>query len=179
MITVSPSIIQGIQGGLGAILGPLWPAYVVLRLFFILIDIFLVAILAIALIKMWKFRPNFDVEPRAQAKVATLRTSVFRERWGKILKKISASTPYSLPLAVIEADALVDDALRHLGLLGEHMADRLSRLSPDDVKTLDRVWRAHRIRNDVVHTPGFYLSPGDGKQALADYEAFLKELEII
>lgn len=37
----------------------------------------------------------------------------------------------------------------------------------------------HRMRNDLVHTPGFVLSLEDAKMALEGYEAFLKELEVI
>jgi hypothetical protein len=62
---------------------------------------------------------------------------------------------------------------------GEHLADRLSNLDQDDIKSMNRVWRAHRLRNDLVHTPGFAVSPSDAQQAMDDYEAFLKEMEVI
>ncbi|MDP3975076.1 MAG: hypothetical protein Q8P88_02220, partial [Candidatus Jorgensenbacteria bacterium] len=82
----------------------------------------------------------------------------------------------SYVLAIIEADKLVDDALKTSGLQGEHMADRLEKLRVEDYPTLDRLWRAHRVRNELVHTPDFGINEGDAKDVLRVYEKFLKEL---
>jgi len=66
-----------------------------------------------------------------------------------------------------------------MGLAGEHMADRLGQIKEAEVRTLDRLWRAHRVRNDLVHSPGFSLSLFDAKRVIDDYEAFLKEVKVL
>ena len=66
-----------------------------------------------------------------------------------------------------------------MNLPGEHMADRLERLASRYLKSINKLWQAHRIRNDLVHTPGFVLNPVDAKGVLENYQDFLKEIGII
>lgn len=150
-----------------------------LRVVIIVLDTLLLAGFSYAAVKGWSYRPHIEIPERVQSKTRTLRRAIFEERWRGILKKVSAASPDSMRLAVIEADSLVNDVLGQLGFEGKHMADRLMNLNPDDYKTLNALWRAHRVRNELVHTPGFFLSPEDASKILSDYEAFLKEVEAI
>ena len=84
-----------------------------------------------------------------------------------------------MKLAIIDADGLVDDVLKQMGLPGEHFADRLARLTPEELKTFDKVWTAHRVRNDLVHTPGFALGLDEARRVMKSYEAFLIEIKAI
>lgn len=149
-----------------------------LRTFFIVIDVLLVAGFLYALVKGWDYRPPIEIREKPE-KPQTLRQAIFEERWQAIQKKASLASSDSLRMAVIEADSLVNDVLGQLGLGGKHMADRLMNLNPDEYSTLNAIWRAHRIRNDLVHTPGFFLSPEDAQKLLSDYESFLKEIGAI
>jgi hypothetical protein len=147
---------------------------------FVILDAALIFGFVYSLIKGWTYRPPIEIpEPERTKKIRTLAKAIFEERWQAILKKASPASPDSLRLAVIEADSLVNDVLGELGFGGKHLADRLANLNPDEYKTLNALWRAHRIRNDLVHTPGFFLSPEDAQKLLSDYEAFLKEIEVI
>lgn len=148
----------------------------VIRVIFILVDLLLFAGFTYALVEGWRFRPSFDFSKKQVKKTLSLRDAVTRERWQSIIDKFSIGSPDSARLAVIEADALVDGVLKRIGLAGEHLADRLSNLETEELKTVERVWRAHRLRNELVHAPGFSLSPGGAKTALDDYEAFLREI---
>ncbi len=127
----------------------------------------------------WPYRAKFRLESTGAKKVLTLRDAMLKERWELIIRKFSLGTPESMRLAVIEADALVDLVLKGMEIQGEHLADRLSNLEAEDMESMSRIWRAHRMRNDLVHTPGFTLAAQDAKMALDDYEAFLKELEVL
>lgn len=154
-------------------------AFETVRNIFIGVNILLFAGLLYALIKQSEFRTKFDLEPRPTKKPLTLGRALFRERWEKIVKKIDIGSPEALRLAIIEADALVDEALKQLGLPGEHMADRMARLVKEETAGLDELWRAHRLRNDLVHTAGFPISASDAQAALEDYKAFLKGIEAL
>jgi hypothetical protein len=149
-----------------------------LMILFIVIDALLIAGFVYALVKGWDYRPPIEIQEKPK-KPRTLRRAVFEERWRRVLKRASLASPDSLRMAVVEADSLVNDVLGQLGFEGKHMADRLVNLNPDEYATLNALWRAHRVRNDLVHTPGFFLSPEDAGKLLSDYEAFLKEVEAI
>jgi len=125
-----------------------------------------------------KYRPNFFTKlPKSKKQV--YKDPQLVKRWHKILLEAEKNPPHSFVLAIIEADKFVDEVLQKIGLGGEHMADRLERLSTYDLKTLDQVWRVHRIRNELVHSPDFQISPVDAKEVLNIYEKFLEELGVL
>ncbi len=132
-----------------------------------------------ALYKGWSYHPHYELEKRKAKKILTLRDAVTKEHWETIVRTFSLGTPEAARTAVIEADTLVDTVLKSMEIPGQHLADRLSNLEPEEVASLDRVWRAHRTRNDLVHTPGFALTEKEAQKTLEDYEAFLKDLGVL
>ena len=149
-----------------------------LRWILLVLDVILLVFFVYVFVRALEHRSHFVFNPEPK-KRSPLKDPKLRERWQAIIKKAGNSPPQSLTLAVIEADGFVDDVLKKMNLPGEHMADRMERLSRRELKTAERLWRAHRIRNDLVHTPGFVLSPADAKNVLGDYEAFLKEIGLL
>ncbi len=151
-----------------------------IKILFIGFDVLCLGATIYAIIAVRPFLPKFNTRKRPVEETPALRDNVVRERWQTIARKFSSGTPDAAREAVVEADALVDAVLKNnLELPGEHLADRLASLESEDVATLNRVWRAHRMRNDLVHTPGFTLSVEEAQNALDDYEAFLKEMGIL
>jgi len=128
--------------------------------------------------KGWQLRPQIAIGRKVK-KTFTLRDAIFKERWNKIIHQFSPNSTESSKLSIIEADKLVDDALKQIGLKGEHMADRLDQLSEDDIFSLPGIWRAHRLRNSIVHTPGFEVRPQTAEKAIEAYKAFLNEIGVL
>lgn len=150
--------------------------YNILRAIFIAVDIVIFCILVYSVFQGLKFRPKIRVsELESEEKVFTLEDAVLRERWEAIVKKTEDNSLESLKLAIISADNFIDDILRRMGFQGKHVADRLEQVSRDDFVSLERLWRAHRTRNQLVHEPDFKLTSEEGMETLKDYEAFLKE----
>lgn len=157
---------------------PWMPAINAVRFLLVIAD-FILLILAIYWIReTLMLRPPLHRAAPADRRTTLKGSPDIAMRWKAVLAKAAAS-PESATLAVIEADTLVDDVLRRLGLTGETMADRLDQLDPQEIKTLDRLWRVHRIRNALVHRPGFSISSADATEMLGAYESFLKEVEIL
>lgn len=150
------------------------------RAVFFFLDLLIVAAFIAVFTRAAKLRLKFVMHPRPKrgAKPA-LRSQRIQEQWRKIRVNAETAPPRSYILAIIEADKCADDAMREAGIRGEHMADRLERLSSDDFRALERLWRAHKIRNELVHTPDFDISPADAKDVLDIYEDFLKEFGVL
>ncbi|MFH0806733.1 MAG: hypothetical protein V1885_03360 [Candidatus Brennerbacteria bacterium] len=146
------------------------------RWLFIFLDIAVIVAFVILFVKALNYRPKFTRSHKKAGGKSPFDTKLFSERWAKLEKHALSAPPQSCVLAIIEADKLVDDALRLMGLEGEHMADRLQKLRVEDYPSLDRLWRAHRVRNELVHTPDFGIDEGDAKDVLKAYQKFLKEL---
>lgn len=153
------------------------------RWVFITLDMILVILFILVFWKALEYRPKFVAFPggrKSKKKKAKAKKFDFTPQWKKILSTVEAGGPDTLTLAIIEADKLTDIALKSLGFEGEYIAERLERAGKImDLKTIDDVWRVHRIRNNLVHAPGFQISQSQAKDVLKVYEKFLKELNVL
>ena len=159
-----------------------WEIYDSIVVIFIILDIALVAGFIYAYSKAWHYHPDYKSKEGTGVGMAhrqTVHDIVMKERWHATMAKFALGTPEAERVAIIEADALVDAALKNMQIEGDHLADRLSNLESDAIESMPRIWRAHRMRNDLVHTPGFGITQQDAERTMRDYEAFLKEVEVI
>jgi len=101
-------------------------------------------------------------------------------RWAKIKKHLESESPSDWRQAILEADALMDEIIKKIGYKGETFGERLSHIHPAQFKSLDEVWRAHKIRNRIAHEgTKFDLTKEEAEQVLGLYEKALTELEFI
>ncbi|HDY73326.1 MAG TPA: hypothetical protein ENH86_02020 [Candidatus Jorgensenbacteria bacterium] len=177
-IDVYALLAQVVQGGfMEAIPWKEW--YHGVRTFFYVIDAVLLVFLVYILFKALPYGTKLSMFAKRPKRAITLRDEVFREHWQDILTKTETELTENYKLAIIEADALVDDVLKRLQYQGEHMADRLARLSSQDFTSIDRLWKAHRMRNEIAHTPGFTISQEEAKRVLDDYQSFFHEVGLL
>jgi hypothetical protein len=148
---------------------------------FILIDVVLLIVLLYVLRGSLRMRrqghPNFKPSTR----VVTLQSELSKKRWERASEKINSNDASNLKLAIIEADKLMDDTLKKIGVKGDTTMDRIRALAASSkrLSSLDRVMRAHRIRNNIVHTPDFAITPPEARRAMEDFESFLREIKAI
>lgn len=122
-------------------------------------------------------RLNPEPSPRfAKKTIAQPSDPVILQHWVSVVRRANTGTPENIRLAILEADALVDTFLKKRGYEGDTLADRLKHFSPDQIKTLDELWRSHKIRNHIAHTPGFTISTKEAEVAILGFRNFLKEL---
>lgn len=113
-----------------------------------------------------------------------LLTQAFPKRhlnksWQKILTRLQKNDESNLRLALIEADNLFDDLLKQMRLPGESMADRLRYIDSSQVPNIDEIWRAHKLRNVIVHNHEYPITKNEMEFGVKAYEKALKELEFI
>lgn len=150
------------------------------RAIFLLADILLIFGAAYFLRRGLKMRPPFTLRAAVAERHGMLKNDAkLREAWAAVKAKAGTNPPSSYILTIIEADTFVDDVLKRLGLAGETMMDRLNQLKETEFPQLENVRRAHRIRNALVHRPGFSITPDQASEMLETYENFLNELELV
>jgi len=79
------------------------------------------------------------------------------------------------PLAIIDADKLLEEALKCHKYKGKTMGERLVSAQHDIVNN-DKVWFAHKLRNKLVHDQDVKLHKSDVKEALLGIRAALKDI---
>jgi hypothetical protein len=79
------------------------------------------------------------------------------------------------PLAIINADKLLDTALKKRRFSGKTMGERLVSAQKKFTNN-DSVWFAHKLRNRLVHEQDVSLREKDVKEALIGFRQALKDL---
>ncbi|MBI2623710.1 MAG: hypothetical protein HYW65_04040 [Candidatus Liptonbacteria bacterium] len=154
-------------------------AHGVLNWIFLILDVVLLCLFFYAFKEILPFRFPVKVGKRQQNIPTSPQVAVFRERWQIALNRFDPNSPEAMRLAIFEADMLADAVLKEYGIEGENLTDRLSKLTPEALSCLNRLWNAHRFRNELAGSMDRETSPEEAKEALDTYEAFLKEVKIL
>lgn len=98
-------------------------------------------------------------------------------KWGEIEELIRLGKPSNFTKAILEADKLIDHILKDLRTPGLTMGDRLkaskNRFSPE---AYDALWRAHKVRNEIVHEANYQITDFIAREAIANFKKALEEL---
>lgn len=74
--------------------------------------------------------------------------AMFKPRWQEVQKLCGKSDTW--PMAIINADKLLDEALKLTGFKGKTMGERLV-AAQRTLSDNDSVWFGHKLRNKLVH----------------------------
>lgn len=97
----------------------------------------------------------------------------FRTRWAELLTKVK--THDGMAIAVIDADKLLDEALKKRHFKGKTMGERLVS-AQRSLSDNDAVWYAHKLRNRLVHESNVRLKKRDVQKALTGFRQGLRDL---
>lgn len=100
------------------------------------------------------------------------------ERTWREIEKTAESGVMGAKLAVVEADKLLDGALKSMAIPGETMGERL-KVAGYKYPELRNVWFAHKLRNQLVHETSFDLSVHEAKSALHAFKKALRTLHVL
>lgn len=103
-----------------------------------------------------------------------------QSRFAVIAEHVESTNPNDWKLAIIEADVLLDDSLKKLGLPGTTLGERLKSISHNSMQTLDDAWTAHKVRNQIVHgEDDFVLTQRLARDTIARYRNVFEELGVL
>ncbi|MBI2056009.1 MAG: hypothetical protein HYT37_01405 [Candidatus Sungbacteria bacterium] len=148
-----------------------------IRIIIILFDIGLIVFTFIVTRKLLELQKKAP-EEKAAAHIAPPK-EVIREAWEGISKLGNSENPSDWNMAILRADALLDDILRDLGYEGDTIADRLKIVDPHKLKSVEQIWSAHRLRNIIAHDPVTQHMKETTSHALKSYEQAFKELDMM
>ena len=97
----------------------------------------------------------------------------FKKKWDAVQSMLPDSKMW--PLAIIDADKLLDEALKGRRYKGKTMGERLVS-AQRDITSNDSVWFAHKLRNKLVHEQNVKLHKADVKDALLGIRGALKDI---
>lgn len=152
----------------------------VLKIVLTVVDVILIAFVIFTLrqySKLDKMPPPASTSPTA-IHVTPPREEV-QENWEHIRGLANSKNPSDWNMAILRADALLDDILMHLGYEGPTIADRLKIVDSHKLPSWERIWSAHRLRNMIAHDPLQQHTRESIIHALRSYEQAFKELGML
>lgn len=113
---------------------------------------------------------NYSVSSETEEKI--------RSEWSKINELIKLGSPSNLRQALISADKTLDNALRDV-MEGTSMGERLKNArNRFDPITYQRVWEAHKVRNNLVHESGYEPAHYVLLESIRDLKAGVTQLGV-
>lgn len=100
-----------------------------------------------------------------------------QRRWTQI-RETSGQGMMGAKLAIMEADTLLDSALKSMSMPGTTLGERL-KVAGYKYPKLRNVWWAHKLRNQLVHEATFQVGTRQARQALDEFERALKTLNLL
>lgn len=107
-----------------------------------------------------------------------LDVNKYRLKWMAIEKQLNKDDQSGCVLAVLNADKLLDQALRERGTKGQTMGERMKTVK-DTWSNANAVWGAHKLRNQIAHESDHHLSYDDARRAIAGFKQALKDIGAI
>ncbi len=100
---------------------------------------------------------------------------IIQKKWKNIESHIKTKDLAYYKVAIIEADNLLDFALKSLLIPGSDLGQRLKVISARQPE-IRFIWEAHKIRNKLAHEHNFVLKKKDAERAI---KQFKKALQIL
>ena len=102
----------------------------------------------------------------------------YRSKWLQIESSLHKDQPASYQLAILNADKLLDEALRESGYQGGTMGERL-KSAKSVLRNNNAVWTAHKLRNQIAHETDVQVKYDSARRALACFKQGLKDIGAI
>lgn len=116
----------------------------------------------------------FVVVSLAKNSPRTLDQNKYRSRWMSIETRLKRDDVNTHMICILEADKLLDQALRERGLSGKTMAERMKQYQGKWTNG-NGVWAAHKLRNKLAHETDARIDYDRARQALIAYKQGLKD----
>lgn len=98
----------------------------------------------------------------------------YRERWMTVMGGLD-NTPSAMALTIIQADKLLDAALKERGAAGNTLGERM-KSSKDLFSDRNGIWQAHKLRNHIAHDDDVKLDIRKTRRALDSFKKALTDV---
>jgi hypothetical protein len=111
-----------------------------------------------------------------QKKPRKLNKDRYKKKWQKLQELLPNKDTW--PLAIIDADKLLDEALKKRRFKGKSTGERLV-AAQHSLTDNDAVWFGHKLRNKLVHEQDIKLRKNDVRNALSGIRQALRDLKAL
>jgi uncharacterized membrane protein len=101
-------------------------------------------------------------------------------RWQNILNHFNSQNPNDWRVAILDADAMLDEVVTGMGYSGDGLGAKLTSIRLNDFPTLQSAWEGHKMRNIIAHEGANYnLTERQKEITRRHFEAVFRDVGII
>ena len=145
---------------------------------FLLVSAIFITVIIIGLTKTPYVSLSSAGEAAEFARYRPLGIPKVAQQWKRILSRLDRGTEAEYKLAVMEADALLDEMLKKMRFAGETMEERIAKITPYMLPNLEELREAHQVRNNIVYDPDYRLSLTETRRILEIYQRTFENLDL-
>jgi len=164
--------------GVVSFFGTIWFVYVVFAYMAALFFMFVYVYASIGLGKLSE-EENAIIRSHEEAFAQKKQVMSQASRFAIMHERVMSENPDDWKLAIIEADIMLDQALKKRGYAGTSLGERLRSVAPSSLQSLNDAWQAHKVRNFIAHAGHEYvLTQREAQDTMKRYERVLTELGV-
>jgi hypothetical protein len=149
-----------------------------------LISILALVIIIFSLVRMYEIQA-FDREEVEHEINHALAKDKERDRllnpeWKYVLTLVESPNESDWRVSIIEADTILEEALKERGLVGNNMSELLEEAKLNGYPSVQNAWDAHLVRNKIAHEgQNFVISQVEARRVIKLYQNVFEDLEVI
>jgi hypothetical protein len=151
----------------------------------VVLPILIIAVIAFFIyytVKIEKFQAEDEemwlerIHRRRQAELGQEKNT----RWDHVMSLFGSENPSDWRVAVIEADAMLEELVNQLGYEGESLGEKMKQINAANFPTIQQAWDAHNVRNRIAHEGmNFQLDSFEKNRVLKLYERVFSDAGFI
>ncbi len=104
-----------------------------------------------------------------------LKKDHYRSQWLTIESQLKRDEQHTYMVCIMNADKLLDKALREAGVKGETMGERMKSYQAK-WSNAQNIWGAHKVRNKLAHETDASVGYDQARKALSAFKQGLKDV---
>ncbi len=145
----------------------------------LLLSSLFIIMIFLVLLKTKRLRYRFFEDFEEFAKFKPYEADKLAKSWKGIIKKTESGLESEYKLAVIEADVMLEEVLKRIGHTEEGVEAKVNATTSAELKNIEELRRARKVRNDIVYDPDYHLTLEKTKETLKIYEESFRNLNVI
>ena len=109
---------------------------------------------------------------------SALDVDKYRSCWLTIEQQLKRDEATSYQMCVLNADTLLDHALKDKGVAGATMGERMKQMQQKWTNA-NNVWTAHKLRNQIAHESDVRIDYDSARRTLMAFKQALKDIGAI
>lgn len=151
--------------------------FLMIKIIFVIISSILIgAIISLTTLTTW-LRRRYSESLIEFSSFKTFDARKAFKQWAKAAKRLESNKEAEYKRAVIEANGLLEEALKRRGHSGKSMEDLLKQIDSSILPNIEDVGEAHKIRNNIVDNPEYELSLNQAEKTVEIFEQAFEDLE--